>query len=202
MVRTTRWTDRFTHRRCGFPALFVVLAVALVAGYWVYVAAALIYMANVLVGGGRSLGPLTHTWSLAQEEQFYAVWPLALLAALRRGLQARTIALAAGALAAVVFAWRTYLALNGAPITRLAYAPDTQADAVLIGCCLALVATRRTIPASRWLPIGGAAVLGYLSCPEPGRVNTLDVGRCTSANDRLGGGGARRPSSPGSTPAP
>ena len=48
---------------------FAVLSVIFYAGNWV---------AAFTVHQG-ALGPLTHTWSLAIEEQFYLLWPLLLL---------------------------------------------------------------------------------------------------------------------------
>ena len=36
---------------------------------------------------------LVHLWSLAQEEQFYLLWPIVLLALLRRGVSTRTLLL-------------------------------------------------------------------------------------------------------------
>lgn len=76
---------------------------------------------------------LRHTWSLAVEEHFYLVWPVALLAILRTANPARTALLAY--LAAVL--WRT---VNFAVVDwNLAYYRfDTRVAGILLGCWLAL----------------------------------------------------------------
>ena len=59
--------------------------------YWVSAVGALTYTANLLVSfGGLKLGVLDPTWSLALEEQFYVVWPLALMGILALNLRRRT----------------------------------------------------------------------------------------------------------------
>lgn len=62
------------------PALFALLVVyAVVVGSVRYAAVALSFGANWFVAAGLGeFGPLTPTWTLAQEEQFYLLWPLAL----------------------------------------------------------------------------------------------------------------------------
>jgi peptidoglycan/LPS O-acetylase OafA/YrhL len=79
------------------------------------------------------LGALGHAWSLSVEEQFYFVWPLLLLLALRRGLPRWTIAavLMAGVVAVVL--WRAWLWSHGAGYLRVYCGLDTRADALLVG---------------------------------------------------------------------
>ena len=48
-----------------------------------------------VIGGGARLAPLDHYWSLAIEEQFYWLWPLALLAILRLPRRGRITVVAA-----------------------------------------------------------------------------------------------------------
>lgn len=116
-------------------------------------------------GGGRP-GLLGHTWSLAIEEQFYLVWPWALLLLFRVVRRpGNRIALVA-ILAASLAAWRAVLFLGlGASFERVYNAPDTHADGLLIGCAvgLAFTAGRLTASASvgRWAP--PAAILGLLA---------------------------------------
>ena len=95
--------------------------------------------------------PLTHTWSLAVEEQFYLVWPLVVLAVLHlvrgfvRGVRVVLVVAVVGAVAsAVEMAW---LFRPGANATRVYFGTDTHAQSVLVGaslaCVLTLVARRR-----------------------------------------------------------
>jgi peptidoglycan/LPS O-acetylase OafA/YrhL len=85
-----------------FPALVVVLAACLAAGWWLLiptayerlgrdVAAAAAYVSNVVFwresgyfDPAAATRPLTHLWSLAVEEQFYLLYPWALMATARR----------------------------------------------------------------------------------------------------------------------
>jgi peptidoglycan/LPS O-acetylase OafA/YrhL len=87
-----------------------------------------------------NMGVLGHTWSLGIEEQFYLLWPLALIAGLRF-LGPRRVALIAIAVAILVTPWRDYL-LEVAPVIRAYAGTDTHADALLLGCALALLQVR------------------------------------------------------------
>ena len=81
---------------------------------------------------------LGHTWSLALEEQFYCLWPLTLIVLLRGlGFGWRLFGAIAG-LAGAVWGWRIWLAWGGADAGRLYNGPDTRADALLVGCALAI----------------------------------------------------------------
>jgi peptidoglycan/LPS O-acetylase OafA/YrhL len=81
-------------------------------------------------------GFLGHTWSLAVEEQFYLLWPVALTLLLRTiGLRMRLIVLIL-LLAFGFTAWRSWLATHGASIERLYNGTDMRGDALLIGCAL------------------------------------------------------------------
>ena len=83
--------------------------------------------------GGGHLWLLGHTWSLAIEEQFYLVWPVALLA-----IKARHRALVVFTLICAVIGWRCWMVAHGASTDRIYYGFDTRADALLIGCLLAV----------------------------------------------------------------
>ena len=152
---------RFWARRARrlLPALFVVLlAVAAYAAAWSGAAArgqirgdglaTLFYVANwhaILAGHGywalfSARSPLEHTWSLAIEEQFYVLWPLVVLGALRwrkgslrslLGLVLGLAALSAGAMALLYH--------PGVDPSRVYYGTDTRAAAILLGAALAIV---------------------------------------------------------------
>ena len=107
---------------------------------------------NYFVATGAT-SPLTHTWSLAVEEQFYLVWPLVVLAVLhlagsfRRGVRAVLAVAAVGAMASAVE--MAVLFRPGGNTTRIYFGTDTHAQSVLVGavlaCLLTLVARRRGV---------------------------------------------------------
>ncbi|MCZ7527259.1 MAG: acyltransferase [Acidimicrobiia bacterium] len=121
------------------------------AAIWPEAGSTLLYVANWFrVFTDAPFGfHLTHTWSLAIEEQFYVVWPLLLLGLLLLGLSRRArlgVAAAGAALSAVAM-----VALTGAgahDIVRAYYGTDTRAQSLLIGCVVGLVATGGILPAS------------------------------------------------------
>src|SRR6266496_4565031 len=84
--------------------------------------------------------PLTHMWSLGIEEQYYLLWPLALLAGLRLA-KGRLRPLLAGSLLAALASALTMAALYrpGGDPSRLYYGTDTRAQALLLGGALAVV---------------------------------------------------------------
>jgi peptidoglycan/LPS O-acetylase OafA/YrhL len=122
--------------------------------------------------------PLTHTWSLAVEEQFYLIWPLVVLAVMklsgtfRRGLRNLLVVSAVGAVASAVEMAVLY-GSGTKHTTRLYFGTDTHAQSILIGavlaCTLTTIQLRRggegmappaTSAASRrWLTLLGVAGL-------------------------------------------
>ena len=89
---------------------------------------------------------LTHTWSLAIEEQFYLIWPPIVVAVLwltrlqrSRGLTVLLCLSLGGVLASC--GWMAHLYRAGATQTRLYYGTDTHAQSILVGCALAVVLT-------------------------------------------------------------
>ena len=99
---------------------------------------------NYFVATG-AVSPLTHTWSLAVEEQFYLVWPLVVVAVLHLGRRfSRGIELLLGVSVLGVIASATEMALlyhPGVNTTRLYFGTDTHAQSILVGAALACVLT-------------------------------------------------------------
>jgi peptidoglycan/LPS O-acetylase OafA/YrhL len=162
-----------------FPALFAAVAVAVAyttfaPGHQLHrtadeAVASIFYWDNWYHGlhvGNPTI--LLHTWSLSIEEQFYLVWPLLLvlalgLAALRTRLWLLPLA---GAVAAALGRAVADLASSPPPLGRLYFGTDTRADALLIGCTLALVW-------ARGLPRQAAQVSTWLSVPALGALAVL-----------------------------
>lgn len=118
---------------------------------------AISYAANWPLSQGAYIGPLSHSWSLAIEEQFYLAWPLLLVGALRLRLSMRWIAallLVAATSSAVV---AVLLVGAGEPTARLAFGSDTRAQALLIGCLLAVA-----VSAGWWRRFSRFAVAGAI----------------------------------------
>ena len=134
----------------------------------------LLYVANwhfLFSGQGyfaRSLAPspLLPMWSLGVEEQYYLIWPLVALLALRRG-GTRAVAWVAGLGAVASASLMASLYGAGASIDRLYYGTDTRAQALLVGSFLGAVASTRDwrVITRTWArrPIGRATG-AVLSC--------------------------------------
>jgi peptidoglycan/LPS O-acetylase OafA/YrhL len=123
-VTTSLWGFDGSLRAAGLSALFLVNVVrAAQSGPY-----------------GDLMGPLAHTWSLGVEEQFYLLWPLALLVLLRY-TRARTVLLCTAALCALPVLWRCALWQPDAA-HRIYNGTDTRADQLLAGALVAVVLAR------------------------------------------------------------
>ena len=179
-----------------FPAYYVFLAIMgslMLVGHrrwpvgqgW----AALVYLTNyydAFTHGGSS--SIAHTWSLAVEEQFYLLWPLAFIALARKGR--RTIIAGLAITIAAVLAWRITLIFGLHAEESYSYhAFDTRADALAIGCLLAVVLeTQRGQALAEWLTVSSlqpiwtvaALILARLAHPlfHPSVGYTLEAFLC------------------------
>ena len=165
------------------PALLVTLTGVALASRWLPIVpaaqlrgdllAAVYYGSNwhyVIAGQSYfsafgSPSPLLHLWSLAVEEQFYLVWPLVAVVALRWwGRRGLGVFAGVGALASA--GWAAFLFLDGAGLNRVYYGTDTRAQSLLVGCVLACLlgapasaARVRSRTALGWAGLAGAAAL-------------------------------------------
>jgi peptidoglycan/LPS O-acetylase OafA/YrhL len=158
---TFLFADFYARRaRRIFPALSLVLAATLVAGWWFllpdefaalgrHVVAGAGFVANLLLW--REAGyfdidsarkPLLHLWSLGVEEQFYLVWPLLAIGAAK--LRIRLGALAA-AVALISLAWSGYEAWRD--LVADFFSPLTRFWELMVGALVAeATVARRTTP--------------------------------------------------------
>ncbi len=128
----------------------------------------------IVRAGYESLPPETsQMWSLAVEEQYYLVVPVALLLAYRFGARRSWVGWGLVSVALVIAVWRIFLGLHGADFDRLYFSTDTRIDSILWGAAFALLlnpvmgdAARLTGRLRRWLSrnlgwIAATAVLAF-----------------------------------------
>lgn len=161
-----------------FPPLYLVLAILIalqLSGFlrqemtWTAVAAQVFHLTNyylITYPTVEAAPVVPHTvpfWSLAVEEHFYLLFPLALLLLLRGRSYARVAAILAAGCAAVLM-WR--LALLGIvenPAHYTYHATDTRIDSLLYGCIMGLWLNPAIDKAPGWLTGRGWTVLSILA---------------------------------------
>jgi peptidoglycan/LPS O-acetylase OafA/YrhL len=148
-----------------FPALLLVLAVSLVAGWWLLLPADMERLGKQLAASATFVSnfylwfqsdyfspdartfPLLHLWSLGVEEQFYIAWPLIII-----GLRRRPDSI----IFAIVLIAVLSFSLNIAFIDNHEadfYSPLTRAWELMLGASLAWLRRRDDVP----LPSGRSA---------------------------------------------
>lgn len=143
-----------------FPALGVVLLAVAVLQVWRPVgvsvgmfASVVLYVSNYWQLAHPDLGALSQTWSLAIEEQFYAIWPLVFLFGISRGR--RWLAVATGVL--IVVSVVTVVTSTGQVQW---WGSPQRASSLLAGCLLAVwMSSRREGAGSPWWAAGGLVAL-------------------------------------------
>ena len=135
---------RTQHYRAAFASLFYFFNWAFIYGW---------------VQGATVVG---QCWSLSVEEQFYLLWPVALIALLRLpvGRLWKMGLVAVGVIASLTA--RTILESRHPDSYRVFIGSDMHADAVLIGCLLAMAACWGMLP-SRPSTLRALNVIGFLS---------------------------------------
>jgi peptidoglycan/LPS O-acetylase OafA/YrhL len=183
----TEWQQTATVRLGSFWArrarrllpglLAMLLGVALYAAYLVPKGtyptlrsdgiATLFYFANwhfIAIGSNyfdqtSLVSPLSHTWSLAVEEQFYLVWPLVVLAVLKWTKNKRVL-LTVCVAGAIASALEMAVLYSPARVNRLYYGTDTRAQSLLVGASLAVVLSLWADRRRRDTPVPSRAGLG------------------------------------------
>jgi len=111
--------------------------------------------------------PLLHTWSLGIEEQWYLVWPLALVLMVRVTVGRRWAVIGITAALALGSALLMAALFDAGDPSRVYYGTDTRAQALLVGALLAFLVTsprrRRPRQASATASLIGLECAGILA---------------------------------------
>jgi peptidoglycan/LPS O-acetylase OafA/YrhL len=150
-----------------YPALLVMLLAGLpffrvlgdggtLAGYDRGMLSAGLYIEDFVEGvTGGSWDGVGHTWSLAVEEQFYLIWPIALILLINRRMRLLTWTGVASGVSFVILILTIEHVLPGDAY----YLPWARFSTLLVGCCLAIVLHRGHRPkVVQKLWFGGVAV--------------------------------------------
>ena len=164
--RHTYSLKRFYLRRVLrlIPALMLMLTLFLAYQWWVGPKEsalavtrgslrALFYYQNWALALGPIFSPglFGHTWTLSIEEQFYLLWPPALLLLLRRTASRNSLLCWVG-LAVFLSAFaRFILYMAGVRLQRVLFGTDTRCDALLLGCSGAIALCSGLIPGTPWV---------------------------------------------------
>lgn len=148
-IQLTRFYLRRTFRILPAAYFTIVVSLALAAAGllpssisdWGVLSEFLNYTNYYIVARGyESLPPETsQMWSLAVEEQYYLVVPVALLVAYRLGARRTLVGWCLVSVGLLIAGWRVFLGLNGADFDRLYFSTDTRIDSILWGAALALL---------------------------------------------------------------
>jgi peptidoglycan/LPS O-acetylase OafA/YrhL len=139
-------------------ATYLAITAALGENRLLVVLAGVFYSSNIVLASGSHLfdgSHVTFLWSLAQEEQFYLVWPALLLLAIRS--RRPLVWVVVGYL--VLSAWRAGLTIHGAPTYRIYDGPDTRATGLIAGSALAIFRQSHGFKVGEWAGQLGACVL-------------------------------------------
>lgn len=124
---------------------------------------------------GPGITYMSHTWSLAVEEQFYLLWPITFALLVRLcGVSWRLVYVIA-AFALAIWGWRIWLTTTDAPFVRLYNGMDTRADALMVGCALGVLLklapagaypkVERFLPKLAWPLLVGSLAMMFFFVP-------------------------------------
>ncbi|WP_443113328.1 acyltransferase family protein [Herbaspirillum seropedicae] len=170
---TFSFSDFYARRiRRIFPALILVLLSTLVFGWFTLFADEYKQLSKHVISGSASVAnlvlwseagyfdnasytkPLLHLWSLGVEEQFYLIWPAALILLWRRRVN---LSLVAGLIGVASFGASLYLSYHS-PIAGF-YSPAARMWELMVGCFLAIHQSRSSVTA-RPLVANMIAIIG------------------------------------------
>lgn len=164
-----RLVDFYIRRaRRLLPALLAFLAgVAILVATgvlhlpWSALLPPLLYFQNWTMAAGAPVTPVTHTWSLSIEEQYYLLWPAFLLGVgFRVSRKVLFGILLVGVISSVITA--AALVSNDVSGDRIYYGLDTRAASLLAGCALAVAMRHgwvKPAAAGRIAPLAIAAIV-------------------------------------------
>jgi peptidoglycan/LPS O-acetylase OafA/YrhL len=123
----------------------------------------LTYVSNWARVAGIPLQEVGHTWSLAVEEQFYLLWPVVVIIALKLGRGWLTTVVVAGT--AYAFIARPALYLAGEAWPRIYYGTDLVASSLLLGALGAMACSWGWLPdrSRAWRAAGWAAFIALVA---------------------------------------
>ena len=155
----------FVHTfRAAMPKGTLVGSTLLFANNWV---------ATLSTAHGRALGPVSPTWSLAQEGQFYLLWP-AVLAILLRWRRRTPFVLGVLGVSILALIAAVPLARHAYPTYNPYTSPLDRTAELLLGCAAAILWRERLLPRllgrpiAGWLALAGlASVLAQARAPQP-----------------------------------
>ncbi len=140
---------------------------------WVLLANSDGYAEEMAKAAGQR-APLDHYWSLAIEEQFYWVWPLALIVLLRASGRHRLVAFGAlwGVFTGVTIVLAAFV---GGAATYLA--TPARLPEILVGAVLAVVVhRRRVVPAAGWIALVGLVAIVACAVTWPAAGGPAEAG--------------------------